>query len=152
MKLFLSFAMVASSLSLRAYAASPIDCAKASSPTEKTICSTLSLLQADARMTAYYEIAISLWGWVCVAIWVIRTLSARSPAGRAPPPPAVSRVSGLDIRPDSLPEDVGAAALALLEAERTRDALSLLYRGALSRAVHRFGAAMDHAAPGGRAG
>ena len=72
MKIFLSLAMVASSLSLSAYAASPIDCAKASSPTEKTICSTLSLLQADARMLTY-EIAISLWGWVCVAIWVIRS-------------------------------------------------------------------------------
>jgi hypothetical protein len=45
----------------------------------------------------------------------------------------------MDISPESLPEDIGAAALALLEAGRTRDALSLLYRGALSRAVHRHG-------------
>jgi len=60
MKIFLSLALVASSLS--AYAASPIDCAKASSPTEKTICSTPTLLQADSRMTAYYEIAIQLVG------------------------------------------------------------------------------------------
>jgi uncharacterized protein len=57
MKIFLSLALVASSFSLSAYAASPIDCAKASSPTERTICSTPSLLQADARMTAYFEIA-----------------------------------------------------------------------------------------------
>lgn len=60
MKIFLSLALVASSLS--AYAASPIDCAKASSPTEKTICSTPSLLQADARMTAYFEIATQFVG------------------------------------------------------------------------------------------
>jgi hypothetical protein len=46
----------------------------------------------------------------------------------------------LDIRPTSLPADIGAAALALLDAGRARDALSLLYRGALSRAVHRHGA------------
>jgi hypothetical protein len=44
----------------------------------------------------------------------------------------------LDINPDSLPADVGAAALSLLEAGRTREALSLLYRGSLSRVVHRF--------------
>jgi uncharacterized protein len=48
--------------SLTAHAASPIDCAKASSPTERTICHTPTLLQADARMTAYYEIAIGLVG------------------------------------------------------------------------------------------
>jgi len=60
MKIFLSLALVASSLS--AYAASPIDCAKASSPTEKTICSTPSLLQADARMTTYFEIATQFVG------------------------------------------------------------------------------------------
>jgi uncharacterized protein len=40
-----------------AYAASPLDCAKAANPTERTICRTPTLLQADARMTAYFEIA-----------------------------------------------------------------------------------------------
>jgi Domain of unknown function (DUF4129) len=72
-------------------------------------------------------------------VWVIRTLGSRSTAVKEHFWPSVSRVAELDIRPDSLPEDVGAAALALLEAGRTREALSLLYRGALSRAVHRFG-------------
>jgi len=48
--------------SLSAYAASPIDCSKAHSPTEQTICRTPTLLQADARTTAYYEIAIQLVG------------------------------------------------------------------------------------------
>jgi len=74
------------------------------------------------------------------AIWVIRTLKARSPSRQVQHPQgAVSHVRQLDIRPDSLPGDVGAAALALLDAGHTRDALSLLYRGALSRAVHRYG-------------
>jgi uncharacterized protein len=62
MKVFLSLVLVASSLSLSAHAASPIDCAKASNPTEKTICSTPSLLQADARMTTYFEIATQFVG------------------------------------------------------------------------------------------
>ena len=62
MKVFLSLVLVASSLSLSAHAASPIDCAKASNPAEKTVCSTPSLLQADARMTTYFEIATQFVG------------------------------------------------------------------------------------------
>jgi hypothetical protein len=47
-----------------------------------------------------------------------------------------SHVRELDIRPESLPADIGAAVRQLwLEGER-RAALSLLYRGALSRLVH----------------
>ena len=57
MKAHLTFAFVVTSLTLTAHAASPINCAKTTNPTEKTVCSTPSLLQADARMTAYFEIA-----------------------------------------------------------------------------------------------
>src|SRR5271170_3040937 len=60
MRVSLSLALFAASLT--AHAASPIDCAKASNPTERTICHTPSLLQADARMTAYFEIAIQFVG------------------------------------------------------------------------------------------
>ena len=42
---------------LSAYAASPINCAKITNATQRAICGTPSLLQADARMTAYFEIA-----------------------------------------------------------------------------------------------
>jgi uncharacterized protein len=62
MKVHLTLALAVTSLTLTAHAASPINCAKASSPTEKTICSTPTLLQADARMTAYFEIAIQFVG------------------------------------------------------------------------------------------
>jgi uncharacterized protein len=48
--------------SLAAHASSPIDCAKANTPTERTICRTPSLLQADARMTAYFDIATQFVG------------------------------------------------------------------------------------------
>ena len=51
--------------------------------------------------------------------------------------PRVISVRGLDIRPESLPPDIGAAALELLDKAGEREALSLLYRGALSCAVHR---------------
>jgi uncharacterized protein len=56
------FALVATSLTLKAHAAAPIDCSKASNPTEKTVCATPTLLQADARMTTYFEIATQFVG------------------------------------------------------------------------------------------
>jgi uncharacterized protein len=62
MKVHQTLVLAAISLTLTAHAASPIDCAKASSVTERIICSTPSLLQADARMTAYFEIATQFVG------------------------------------------------------------------------------------------
>jgi len=84
-----------------------------------------------------------------LGVWVYRV--ARSRAPRVTPVGSVDRtqIGELDIRPASLPEDVGAAARELLDAGRTRDALSLLYRGALSRAVHRHGIAIGAAATEG---
>lgn len=55
------------------------------------------------------------------------------PARRAALP---SHVQDLDIRPESLPDAIGAAAAQLWQRGESRAALSLLYRGALSRLVH----------------
>ncbi len=52
--------MLAICASIQAHAASPINCAKITNATERTVCGTPSLLQADARMTAYFEIATQL--------------------------------------------------------------------------------------------
>ena len=52
-------------------------------------------------------------------------------------PGVVSHVRELDVRPESLPADVGAAAWAMWQAGQVPAALSLLYRGALSRLIHR---------------
>ncbi len=49
-----------------------------------------------------------------------------------------SHVRELDIRPESLPDDIGAAVRALWLAGERRAALSLLYRGTLSRLVHSY--------------
>jgi Domain of unknown function (DUF4129) len=95
----------------------------------------------------YLAQASSLLIWVggglgvgFAAIWIYRLVQARSPARKkANVATATVSVQGLDLSPGSLPEDIGAAAAALQAAGRVRDALSLLYRGALSRAVHRFG-------------
>lgn len=50
--------------------------------------------------------------------------------------PLPSHVRDLDIRPESLPDRIGEAAAALWQQGEHRAALSLLYRGALSRLVH----------------
>jgi len=49
---------------------------------------------------------------------------------------APSRVRDLDIRPESLPDDIGAAARRLWDRSERRAALALLYRGMLSRFAH----------------
>ena len=55
---------------------------------------------------------------------------------------APTHVRDLDIRPETLPADIGAAARQLWERGEQRAALALLYRGMLSRLVRawtRFG-------------
>lgn len=78
-------------------------------------------------------------------IWVL--LRLRDWAGRTSSPVALSgplptHVGTLDIRPESLPADIGAAARRLWQRGEQRAALSLLYRGALSRLVHAHGVAI----------
>jgi len=43
---------------------------------------------------------------------------------------------GMDIRPESLPDDIMATCKSLIEANNKRKALSLLYRSTLSRLIH----------------
>lgn len=50
---------------------------------------------------------------------------------------------GLEVAPETLPEDVAAAAAEAARAGRMREALSLLYRGALSALVHRHEVALQ---------
>lgn len=50
-----------------------------------------------------------------------------------------THVQNLDIRPESLPDDIGGASLELWERGEHRAALALLYRGLLSRLAHIHG-------------
>ncbi|MEK8031398.1 DUF4129 domain-containing protein [Ideonella sp. DXS29W] len=80
---------------------------------------------------------------VAAAVFVVMFLRARhrasSDARLDIETGAPQRVRQYDIRPESLPDDIGAAALALWQGGDARGALVLLYRGALSRLVHRHG-------------
>lgn len=51
-------------------------------------------------------------------------------------PEPMETLFGLDIRPESLPEDLPKSALALWHQGRHRDAMALLYRGSLACLVH----------------
>lgn len=63
--------------------------------------------------------------------WMHAALGGHSAPRRVMP----TELFGLDVRPDSLPEDIAAAALARLRAGELRPALSLLYRGSLMRLI-----------------
>jgi len=94
-------------------------------------------LAALARLLIWCACAVVVG---LIGVFLTRTLRgrslARSPAPVAPP----THVSDLDIRPASLPGDVGAAARMLWERGEHRDALALLYRACLSRLTHVHGA------------
>ena len=80
-----------------------------------------------------------LLGALAVAVLIVfawRWAQLRADAGRARVALRPSHVNDLDIRPESLPDDIAGAARALWQRGEQRAALSLLYRGALSRLVH----------------
>ncbi|OWQ93110.1 hypothetical protein CDN99_00990 [Roseateles aquatilis] len=92
-------------------------------------------LSAGLRV-AMWLVGAGLLVWVLLRL---RDLLQRQQAGRALTAAPPTHVGTLDIRPESLPADIGGAARALWQRGETRAALSLLYRGALSRLVHGHG-------------
>jgi len=86
---------------------------------------------------------VLLWGIaIAAALYALWYLARMLPRGREPapepyrPPPALF---GMALAPETLPPDVAAAAVALAREGKLREALSLLYRGALSNLVHKRG-------------
>jgi hypothetical protein len=76
-------------------------------------------------------LAYALW-------WASRMLPRWRAAAPEPyRPPAA--LFGMDLAPENLPPDVGAAAAALAREGKLREALGLLYRGSLSELVHKRG-------------
>jgi Domain of unknown function (DUF4129) len=74
-------------------------------------------------------------------VYLRRWIAVRGDSGGGRALTLPSHVRDLDIRPESLPDDLPTAVRALWQRGESRAALSLLYRGALSRLVH------DHAVP-----
>ena len=93
----------------------------------------LAQLSEGARWLVWGAMGLLvLWVLVrCRRWWSVRGVFVRQGADTLP-----SHVRSLDIRPESLPPSVGDEAAGLWQRGEDRAALSLLYRGALSRLVH----------------
>jgi hypothetical protein len=90
----------------------------------------------SSRFLFWGAIAV-LAGFLVVFLWrLLRDRSGSASADRFTPP---THVQDLDIRPESLPDDIGGAARQLWEGGEQRAALALLYRGLISRLVHVYG-------------
>jgi hypothetical protein len=95
-------------------------------------------------MTEAGRAVVWVLGGLAVALFIVglrHWIRVRAGAVKGPHAALPSHVRDLDIRPESLPDQIGAAAAALWQRGEHRAALSLLYRGALSRLVH------QHAVP-----
>jgi len=71
-----------------------------------------------------------------LAVFLVRMIRSGSGERMAKRFTAPTHVQDLDIRPESLPDDIGATARALWDRGEQRAALALLYRGLLSRLAH----------------
>jgi hypothetical protein len=90
-------------------------------------------LTQSARLLMWTAAAIFL---ALIAVYIVRLVRARRTDHAGSLVDAPTHVRDLDIRPESLPADVGAAARALWDRGEPRAALALLYRGLLSRLAH----------------
>jgi hypothetical protein len=96
------------------------------------------------ELMRWFERSLRVFVWIGVAILVIwlvvyvaRLLGGLGPRRAAEDLfVAPTHVRDLDIRPEALPKDIGAAARALWDRGEQRAALALLYRGLLSRLAH----------------
>ena len=79
-------------------------------------------------------VLIGLASWL--AVYLARLFGTRQIIGEPGEFVPPTHVRDLDIRPETLPAEIGAAARALWDRGEHRGALALLYRGMLSRLAH----------------
>ena len=99
----------------------------------KWIAGLVGWVMESARYLMWAGIVI-LVAWI--AVYLTRSIRGRQPALAADAFVPPTHVRNLDIRPESLPANIGRAARALWDKGEHRAALSLLYRGLLSRLTH----------------
>jgi hypothetical protein len=93
---------------------------------------------AEALM---WLIAFAFVAFVVWLLWRYRHLltgGAGLPAKRVPPPQA-RVVMGMAVAPETLPQDIPAAAMDLWRVGRRQEAMGLLYRGTISRLISAAG-------------
>jgi len=115
----------------------------AAKPSDASWVTRLLRWVADAFGWIAETIRWLMWslGALVVALIVVslrRWIQQRADPEAAVPLAPPSRVGALDVRPETLPDRIGTAARALWLRGERRTALSLLYRGALSRLIHEY--------------
>ena len=94
----------------------------------------LSLLLAKGAEVVLWIGVVLL---VAIALYYLSKFRPEPRLRNAPAYRPPDALFGFDLAPESLPDDVAGTAQELARAGRLREALSLLYRGALSSLVHR---------------
>ena len=91
-------------------------------------------LDQSARVLMWVTLAVLA---AVIAAFLVKGFHGRRPIASAAGGRVVStHVQDLDIRPETLPDDIGLAARQLWDGGDQRAALALLYRGLLSRLAH----------------
>ena len=103
------------------------------------------LLAAIIKYTLIIS-ALGLAGWL---LYRYRDHWPRFAMRQRPQPAPATAVAGLDIRAETLPDDVAAAVRRLWADGAHRAALALLYRATLSRLLHQHGVALHQGATEG---
>lgn len=102
------------------------------------IAESLQLLFANITKILLWIGVIALV--VLLFVYRERLLAMLKPLQRQPTQQTAPDILfGMDIRPESLPDDIAAASRSLWQAGQHREALSLLYRGALMRLTRKDG-------------
>ena len=118
--------------------------------------STQEQPKAETKAPSWLSWIADAFGWIAstarILVWVMaillagvlglvikRLIDSRGDINRPVAFNMPTHVQDLDIRPESLPDDIGTAALDLWGRGEHRAALALLYRGLLSRLAHGHG-------------
>ncbi|MBI1753154.1 MAG: DUF4129 domain-containing protein [Acidobacteria bacterium] len=110
-------------------------------PAKPTAPRNLDFLKALFDLLAVVGKVLLVGSLLAFLLWLVYRFRHRLglPGVKAQPWEAPEAIAGLDIRPESLPPDVPAAARLLFAHGEARAALALLYRAALAELVHRRG-------------
>ncbi|MCP5548501.1 MAG: DUF4129 domain-containing protein [Akkermansiaceae bacterium] len=97
----------------------------------------------DVFLISVIGLILGLLGWL---IWKYRFALTRSGGGESTGEPKVARVvMGLDVSPETLPEDVPGTAWKWWREGRHHDALGLLYRGTIASVIRKAGVEIQEA-------
>ena len=89
---------------------------------------------AQSARYLVWALVVVLVAWL--AVYISRAIGGRTATQKGETFVAPTHVRDLDIRPESLPANIGRAARTLWDRGEHRAAWSLLYRGLLSRLTH----------------